>query len=68
MERAWICLTLSQQWTFCSMIHYEDWQFPCTEAQWWNTKKHSDTESVDIAELAMSDLEDESDAIFERFS
>ena len=48
------------------MIHYEDWQFPCTEAQWWNTKKHSDTESVDIAELA--DLEDESDAIFERFS
>ena len=31
-------------------------------------KKKSDTESVDIAELAMSDLEDESDAIFERFS
>ena len=31
-------------------------------------QKHSDTEFVDIAELTMSDLEDESDTIFEGFS
>ena len=31
-------------------------------------QKHSDTEFVDIAELAMSDLEDDSDTIFEGFS
>ena len=31
-------------------------------------QKRSDTEFVDIAELAMSDLDDESDTIFEGFS
>ena len=43
---------------------------------WFNDKvwrlaacqKCSDTEFVDIAELAMSDLEDESDIIFKGFS
>ena len=43
---------------------------------WFNDKvwrlaacqKRSDTEFVDIAELAMSDLEDESDTIFKGFS
>ena len=31
-------------------------------------QKHSDTEFLDIAELAMSDLEDERDTLFEGFS
>ena len=31
-------------------------------------QKRSDTEFVDITEVAMSDLEDESDTIFEGFS
>ena len=31
-------------------------------------QKHSDTKFADITELAMSDLEVESDTIFERFS